>query len=161
MATRNNIGKTLYISAAHPATNDTTGFQALTWTQVESPLTLFQLGSSNAMIDVEHLVAGFTEAVKGQATGNESTATFAIDDSTLGTGQSALKTAANSAGGVLSVKIGTGTGTGGALQTGDDVQYAYGIVHSYLENEITSGTTEGFSVSFRQNDYTVTGTEPV
>lgn len=158
MATKNNIGKTLYISAALPATNDATGFAALTWTKVNGVQSLPQLGVAGANIDVPDLQTGFTSGVKGAMSGNESTATFrkVLSD----TGQALAKTTANSAEGICSVKIVRGTAANQAPQTGDLVQYAQGYLNSYLEIQGDTSTHEGFSTAFKQNDFTVDATNP-
>lgn len=158
MATQNNIGKTLYISAALPATNDATGFEALSWTQVKGVQSLPQLGVSGANIDVPDLQTGFTAGVKGAMSGNESTATFrkVAGD----TGQALAETTANSPQGLCSVKIVRGSGANQAPEAGDPVQYAQGYLNSFLEIQGDTTTHEGFSVSFKQNDFTVDATEP-
>ena len=157
--TANHIGKTIYFAAAAPATNDSTGFEALTWVQVKGAITLPQLGVSHSMVDIPDLQSGFTSAVKGAAQGVESSATFR--DVASDTGQGNVKTASTDQQGIGSIKIVNGSGTDNAPVTGDVVEYAQGVVHSYQPNQAESGGYEGFTVSFRQNDFTVAATEPV
>ncbi len=157
MSTQNQIGKTLFISAALPATNDAAGFDALTFTKVEGAQSLPQLGVSGANIDVPDLQTGFTAGVKGAMSGNESTASFrkvAAD-----TGQALVETTANGAQGLASIKIGRGSGVAEALVVGDPIQYAQGYVNGYLEVQGDVTTHEGFEVSFKQNDFTVDSTQ--
>lgn len=156
--TENHIGKTIYQSSAIPSSNDTTGFEALTWVKVAGVQTLPQLGTTHSMIDVPDLQTGFTSAVKGAAQGVDTTATFRNVASD--TGQDNLKTAAESQAGLMSFKIVDGSGTNNAPETGDAVEYAQGIAHSYQPNQGDDSTYEGFTVGFRQNAATVTGTEP-
>ena len=156
--TANNIGKTLYQASAAPATNNTAGFEALTWVLVSGGISLPQLGVSHSMIDVPDLQTGFTSAVKGAAQGVDTTATFR--DVASDTGQANLETLGVSQGGVGSIKIVTGTGTDNAPVTGDVVEYAQGIIHSFQPNQADNSTFEGFTVGFRQNDFTVAGTQP-
>lgn len=161
MATKNHIGKSLYISAALPATNTasvTTGFGSLSWTQVAGIQSLPQLGVTGANIDVPDLLTGFTAGVKGAMSGNESTITARKVDSD--TGQALVKTTADSAQGLVSVKIVRGSGTAGAPQTGDPVQYAQGYLNGYMEIQGDTTTHEGFQVNFKQNDFTVESTQP-
>lgn len=160
--TRNHIGKTLYVAQALPATNDNTGFEALTWVQVKGLQVLPQLGVSHADIEVPDLSTGFTSTLKGAATGVESTMAFrmvASDD-----GQEDVKEQAEDGQGLMSIKIVTGSGTddgdGPAPATGDPVQYAQGICKNYQEIQGDTTNHEGFSVAFRQNDFTVDSTEP-
>lgn len=158
MATRTNIGKSLYVSAALPATNNAAGFEALAWTEVEGVQSLPQLGFTHAIIDIPDLKSGRTEAAKGSGSGTDASMSFRMVDADAG--QALLKTASDSPTGVMSIKIGTGSGTANALATGDPVQYAQGFVHSYLEIQGDSTTHEGFTASFRQNDLTIIDDQP-
>lgn len=157
--TDNHIGKTIYVAKAHPATNDTTGFEAITWVKANGLITLPQLGVSHSMTDIPDLQTGFTSAVKGAAQGVDTTMTFRNVDGD--TGQADLKSQAEDKDGVLSIKIVKGSGTDNAPVAGDPVEYAQGIAHSYQPNQGDNSSYEGFQVGFRQNDFTVTGTQPV
>ena len=160
MATRNNIGKTIYFSATLPATNNAAGFEALTWLEIEYPQTLPQFGVTHAAIDVPDLKSGFTKGGKGAATGVDSQGSHRIEASALATNQATFRALCDSAGGAVALKIGTGSGTDAALVSGDPVEYAQGFVHSYQENQATNDSFEGFVYSFRQNELTVKDTEP-
>ncbi|MBR9841434.1 MAG: hypothetical protein GYB50_26810 [Rhodobacteraceae bacterium] len=153
-----HIGATLYISTTLPATNDAAGFEALTWLQVNGLIQEPQLGKTDAMIDVPSLTTGFTTAVKGAGTGMDTQAQFS--DVASDAGQAALIAAAKAYPGSLAVKVGYGTGTANALQTGDDVVYAQGIAHSHQRNQGTTTSYKGFQVGFRQNAVAVEATEP-
>jgi hypothetical protein len=158
--TGSHIGKTIYGASALPATNDAAGFEALTWVKLNGWQTLPQLGVSHSNIDVPDGQTGFTKGIKGAGTGNDSTMTFRdVDDDT---GQGNVRTAANAGGdsGVFSVKIVKGSGTANAPVAGDPVQYAQGYLHSYVEIQGDTTTHEGFSVNFKQNDYTIDADEP-
>lgn len=157
--TGSHIGKTIYIAAALPATNNAAGFAALTWTKVNGVQTLPQLGISHNNIDVSDLETGISKGLKGAGAGNDSTATFRqIDDDA---GQELVRTLADAGGdaGSASIKIVKGSGTDHAPTTGDPVQYAQGYVHSFVEVQGDDSSHEGFSVNFKQNDVTVKGTE--
>lgn len=156
--TKNHIGKTIYFASALPATNDDTGFEALTWVKVSGIQQLPQLGVTHAMIDVPDLQTGLTTGVKGAATGQDTQMSFRRVASD--TGQGNIETAALSAEGLGSLKIVRGSGTAQAPATGDPVQYAQGIVHSYMEIQGDGTTHEGFMVSFRQNGLTVDAVNP-
>jgi len=156
--TANNIGGTIYHSTAAPASNNKAGFEALTWVLVSGGQTLPQLGVSHSMIDVPDLQTGFTSAVKGAAQGVDTTATFR--DVPADAGQAAIKLAAGSQGGVGAIKIVDGTGTNNAPVTGDVVQYAQGILHSFVPNPKDNSSFKGFTVGFRQNAATVDDVEP-
>lgn len=160
MAPKTNIGKTVYFSPALPDTNDAAGFEALTWTKVEHPIQAPQFKVSHSNTDVPNLETGFTEGVKGAASGADTETSYAIHDDTLTTGQTALKTAADDDDGFGSFKVVRGSGVNKAPVAGDPVQYALGYVHSYSEEQPTNSSYAGFSVNFKQNAPTVTATEP-
>lgn len=160
--TRNNLGKTLFVAQALPATNDDAGFEALTWVQVKGLQVLPQLGISHADIEVPDLATGFTKTLKGAASGVESTMAFrnVANDA----GQEDVEEQAVDAQGLISVKIVTGsgadTGDGPAPAAGDPVQYAQGTCKNYQEIQGDTTSHEGFTVAFRQNDFTVNAVEP-
>lgn len=156
--TDNHIGKTIYVASALPATNDDSGFEALTWVKANGVQILPQLGVSHSMTDVTDLQTGFTSGIKGAGQGVDTSMQFR--DVASDTGQANLRTAADDADGVLSIKIVEGSGAAQAPATGDPVEYALGIAHSYQKNPGEVGSHKGFTVSFRQNDFTVEGTEP-
>lgn len=160
MSTRSHIGKTLWVAQAAPATNDASGFAALTWVKVNGVQVLPQVGISHANIDVPDLETGFTRGVKGAGTGNDSTATFRLVASD--TGQTNIRNLANAngTGAIGSIRITRGTGVGGAPATGNELQYATGYFHSYVENQGDDSSHEGFSVNFKQNGATVDATFP-
>lgn len=157
--TGSHIGKTVWLVAAVPATNDASGFEALAFTvQVKGYQSGLSLGVSHANIDVPDVQTGFTEGLKGAATGDESTLVFRAVASDAG--QALAKTLANSPNGLCSIKIGKGSGSDQALETGDPVQYAHGYLSDYKYLEATNTSHEGFSVKFKQNGFTVDATQP-
>jgi hypothetical protein len=161
--TRSHIGKTLWVAMAAPATNDASGFAALTWVKVNGVQVLPQVGITHANIDVPDLETGFTRGVKGAGTGNDSVATFRLVAGD--TGQTNVRNLANAGSvsaqaGVGSIRITRGTGTGGAPTAGNEVQYVTGYFHSYVENQGDDSSHEGFSVNFKQNGATVDATFP-
>lgn len=158
MTTRNHIGKSIFIATALPSTNDTTGFEALTWVEINGAQSLPQLGITHATIDAPDLKSGFTKGIKGAGSGVDTQMSFR--DVPSDTGQTNVETTANSASGACSLKIATGSGTDNAVQTGDPVEYAQGYLHSFAPIQPDTTTHEGFTVGFRQNEPTVKGTEP-
>ena len=155
--TKTHIGKQVFAAAGIPATNDDTGFEALTWVRVNGFVGGFQLGFAANNVDIPDLAEGITLGAKGMRSGNDSTASFRNVASD--TGQTNVKGYANDASSAHSVKI-ISAGVSVAAATGDAVQYAQGYFHSFLENEIEEGGYEGFSVNFKQNAAAVNGTEP-
>jgi len=162
MATNNDIGKRIYVAAGVPATNNAAGFEALTWVRARYHQTLPQLGITHSDIDVEDMETGFTKGVKGAAQGVTTQITFRIENTDRDDpGQIIVKTQSQDEEGTISVKIVDGTGADNAPQAGDLVQYAQGYLKDYQPNQGTVTSHEGFSASFRQNDFTVEAVEPV
>ena len=155
--TETHLGKQVFAATGIPATNDTSGFEALTWVRVNGFVGGFQLGFSANNVDIPDIASGITLGAKGMRSGNDSTASFRNVASD--TGQTNVKGYADDATSAHSVKI-ISAGAGVAAATGDPVQYAQGYFHSFLENEIAEGGYEGFSVNFKQNAAAVNGTEP-
>mgnify|MGYP001795679524 FL=1 len=161
MATKNDIGKRIYVVAGVPATNDTAGFEALTWVWARYHVTLPQLGITHNEIEIPDMEQGFNQIVKGAATGVTTTMSFRVDDDDrANAGQVIAKGQAIDEDGIISIKIVDGSGADGAPATGDLVQYAQGIVHSFQPNQGTTDSYEGFQITFRQNQRTVEATEP-
>lgn len=161
MATKSNIGKTLYYALDLPAANTAAAFDALTWVKAPGMVQGPQFGVTHSNIDVPDLETGFTAGVKGAGAGQDSQMTFRTDDddAAIIAAQTALMTAAQSPQGQISFKLVRGTGANNAIVAGDVAQCAQGYLHSYTENEISDSTYEGYSVNFRQNAPTVKLTE--
>lgn len=160
--TANFIGQTMYVAQALPATNDDTGFEALTWVQVKGIQTLPVFGVTHNGIDVPDLATGFTQSVKGAAAGRDST--FSFRRIAADAGQIDVAEQAADDDGLGSIKLVTGSGTdsgdGPAATSGDRVVYAQGYFHSLEPNQGTDSSFEGSSCSFRQNAVEVEATEP-
>ena len=155
--TKTHLGKQVFISTGVPATNDDTGFEAMTWVRINGFVGGLQLGFTANNVDIPDIAEGITLGAKGMRSGNDSTASFRNVASD--TGQTNVKGYANDASSAHSVKI-ISAGVSVDAVAGDAVQYAQGYFHSFLENEIAEGGYEGFAVNFRQNAATVNGTEP-
>jgi hypothetical protein len=155
--TKTHIGKQVFAAAGIPATNDDTGFEALTWVRVNGFVGGLQLGFEANNVDIPDLAEGVTLGAKGMRSGNDSTASFRNVASD--TGQTNVKGYANDTSSAHSVKV-VSADAGVAAEAGDAVQYAQGYFHSLLEKEIAEGGYEGFDVNFKQNAATVNGTEP-
>ena len=155
--TKTHLGKQVFAAAGIPATNDDTGFEALTWVRVNGFVGGLQLGFEANNVDIPDLAEGVTLGAKGMRSGNDSTASFRNVASD--TGQTNVKGYANDTSSAHSVKV-VSANAGVAAEAGDAVQYAQGYFHSLLEKEIAEGGYEGFDVKFKQNASTVNGTEP-
>lgn len=152
--------KAIFVTAGVPATNDAAGFEALSWTRVEHPVTGPSFGLTHANIDIPNLETGFTEGAKGAGSGQDSTMSFA--NVTGDAGQALLKTLAEAGGasGYGSIKIARILVAEGDPATGAAVQYATGYFHSYTENAADTTSYEGFSANFKQNAPAINATEP-
>lgn len=155
-----HLGATVYHSPDLPATNDAAGFNTLTWVLVKGPSQYPQFGITNALIDIPDAAIGFTQAAKGAGTGQESTMQFREIPGDAG--QIAIKANADAVGpagsGALKVVFGSGAQTaegGNAEVTGDQIQFAQGVLHSNIDMQGGTDTYRGFDISFRQNDRTV------
>ena len=157
MSTRTHIGKQVFIATEIPATNDDTGFEALSWVRVNGFTGGLQLGFEAENIDIPDIASGITLGAKGMRTGAESEMSFRriTDDA----GQISLKAQAEGGASAGSVKV-ISAGVDTPAAPGDRVQYAQGYFHSFMEMEISEDGYEGFTVSFKQNRPTVDDVEP-
>ena len=155
--TKTHLGKQVFSSTGVPATNDDTGFEALSWVRVNGFVGGLQLGFASNNVDIPDIAEGITLGAKGMRSGNDSTASFRNVASD--TGQTNVKGYANDTSSAHSVKV-VSADAGVAAEAGDAVQYAQGYFHSLLEKEIAEGGYEGFDVNFKQNAVTVNGAEP-
>lgn len=156
--TRSFIGLTMFVADELPATNDSAGFEALTWIPVKGLVTGPALGVTHSAVEIPDLQTGFGLAVKGMGQGIESSLVCrAIANDP---GQAKLKELAEAGRGEASIKVGWGSAAGQALDDGDPVKYAQGFLHSYRENAATGDSYEGFEVTFRQNAAHVNAVEP-
>jgi hypothetical protein len=162
MTTSNQIGLTLYGVAGVPATNNTAGFEALTFAQLKGTQLLPSFGVTHGNIDVSDLGTGFTSGVKGPGTGNDTTFTF--HGTGADAGMAAAIVAANGQDGLFSLKIvrgsGTDTGDGPAPVSGDVVSYAQGYLHTFALNPKDDSSFEGGTINFKQNDVTINDVQP-
>ena len=155
MSVDNHINKAFYVASAHPATDNVAGFAALTWIEVEGLQILPQLGRTHAINHISDLKAGEKIPNKGAAQGQDSTATFYTVAGDAG--QTALKTICDDADGIMSIRIVQLSGPDAAPGTGDAVEYAKGVGHSFLPNQGDDSNEDGFTVGFAQHGPTVTG----
>lgn len=156
----NYIGDVVYIAKnALPATNDDTGFEALSWVKVAGVQTNPKFGLTHSIIEVEDLESGWTKGEKGAGQGTETEMAFRTIAGD--TGQADALEVSEDAEGLCSVKVvRKASGTGGTVAPGDTVEYAQGIMHSYVPTDRNVSSFEGFTVSFRQNEPTVFSVEP-
>lgn len=155
---KSHIGKTCYVASALPATNDATGFEALTWVKVNGFQSHGSLGMTRDNIDSPNLQTGIRHGLKGAGSGRE--VPFVFFDVDGDTGQGNLKTLAADAEGLCSVKIVHGSGINQAPVEGDPVEYAQGYIKDIEPREANDSTDAGFTANFKQNAATVVATQP-
>jgi hypothetical protein len=153
------------VATAIPATNNAAGFEALTWVDVKGLQTAPQLGSDHETVTSPNVTTGRNTVLKGAVTGTSSTSTVARLEGDAGQGNVKTLAEAMGEGSYGSVKLVRPTGARGAdgvpaIETGDRVQYAFGMFSAYVENQASSDSEDGFSFNFQQNGDTVTATEP-
>jgi hypothetical protein len=157
MTTRTHIGKQIWVATALPATNDDSGFEALSWVRVNGFTGGLQLGFESENVEIPDIGSGITLGAKGMRTGADSEMSFRRVDND--TGQGNLKTAADGSSSAGSVKV-ISAAADSTASPGDRVQYAQGYFHSFMEMEIEEDGYEGFTVNFKQNRPTVEAVEP-
>lgn len=147
-----HIGKIVSVAAGAPATFDKAGYEALTWLVVANPIVAPSPGWETALIDVPNLTTGITKGDKGASVGRVTE--MAFEEKLADTGQIALRGyAAPSYVSEVSVKIVDPTGTNTHV-------YMTGIMSNLADNEATTESYKGFTVSFRQNYDHVRTTPP-
>ncbi len=149
----NYIGTIVSVAPGIPATFNKAGYEALTWTVVNglvaAPIPAFE----TATIDVPDLATGITKREKGASVGRETEMAFR-DIGTADTGQTNVQTyAAPTYGAEVSVKV-------VRPGTGNTHTYMSGIMYSLMQNEGTTETFRGFTVTFSQNYAAVEATAP-
>lgn len=147
-----HIGKIVSVAAGVPATFDKAGYEALTWVVVANPIVAPSPGWETALIDVPNLTTGITKGDKGASVGRVTE--MAFEEKLSDAGQTALRGyAAPGYVSEVSVKVLEPTGT-------SPVVYMSGIMSNLMDNEATTETYKGFTVSFRQNYDHVRTTAP-
>lgn len=147
-----HIGKIVSVAAGIPATFDKAGYEALTWVVVANPIVAPIPAWETAMIDVPNLTTGITKGDKGASMGRVSE--MAFEEKLADTGQVNLRQYAGpSYVSEISIRVVEPTGTNNHV-------YMSGIASNLAENEATTETYKGFTVSFRQNYESVRATAP-
>lgn len=149
----NYIGSIVSVAPAVPASFTKAGYEALTWTVVNglivAPIPAFE----TATIDVPDLTTGITKREKGASVGRETEMSFR-DTGVADTGQTNIRTyAAPGYGTEVSVRV-------VRPGTGNTHTYMSGIMYSLMDNEGTTESYRGFTVTFSQNYDAVITTAP-
>ena len=108
MAVYASAGTCLSVSAAAPATHDTAGFAALTWTTVGELETVGDLGTSHAAVTFANLCTGKTDTLKGAEEPTQIEIMTALDRDDAG--QALMTTARQSLTAIYSFRVTEGNG---------------------------------------------------
>ena len=84
MGAQESIGTTLAVSAAAPATFDTAGFDALTWTEVGEVTEIPEYGGQAATVEHTPLKTGITQKLHGAINNGTLNVPMALDKSDAG-----------------------------------------------------------------------------
>jgi hypothetical protein len=103
MAVNSSLGTCLSVSVAAPATHNSTGFAALTYTQVGEIESIGDVTQTRAAITFKNLCTGKTSSLKGSEEGVNVAVTVALDRDDAG--QALMSTAYASNTQILSIRI--------------------------------------------------------
>lgn len=144
MADISNVGVAVAVVAATPATIDSTGFAALSWTATVGELSMWgAIGDTSASIDIPR-ISGRTTHVNGAVDGGS--IAFAFQYEVADAGQVILRANANGAT-TISVRV---------THSDGKITYSHGKVANLVYNEITPTTNKGMKGVFLVNSATVT-----
>lgn len=145
MADISYIGATFAIVAATPATYDSAGYAALTWTaSVGEVVSWGPTGDVHEDIAVTEVSTGRTKHINGAKDGG------AIDFT--------IKYAVSDAGQVI-MRTNNGTNTAVSVRITDPdgkIEYSTGIIANLRQMERTAGQYKGFTGQYRVNSVVVT-----
>lgn len=138
-----NIGTRVYISLSKPATEDITGYAALTWTEIGGLSSWPATGTKSETLSQPDLADGFNRKAHGAKDGGGGTAQCRVIEADAG--QQACETAADTEADV-SFKVVRKTGR---------IEYSYGIINGVTTNESSTNNVYGLSIDFGISSKTV------
>ena len=150
---KNDIGTTIAIATGVPATIDSSGFGAMTYSDEIPALTsIGAVGDTNETTTEPDMVTGRNRTIKGAVTGD--TVPFAIplrrDGNALHPVMAAFKAAAQAQGGEYSIRITDADGS---------IQYIAGPVMNWKNTERSTTSYAGFTFDVALN-YNVVDVDP-
>lgn len=122
-----NIGTKLYLSADAPASEDSTGYGALSWTQVKGVATVPELGPSASLVSQADLEDGVVRKAQGEVDYGGGAVNYRVINSDAG--QDLVKTAFDSQS-IYSAKVERSTGL---------IEYCQVIIMGYRTAESSTG----------------------
>ena len=132
-----NIGTTISVSAAQPATQDSAGYAALTYTEVTGVASIPEIGPASAIVSQADLKDGIVRKAHGEI--DNGGGTLQMREVAADTGQGLLKTA-QSGQTTISCKVTRANGK---------IEYFQAIVASYRKSEAGTGNFAGISVDLQ------------
>ena len=132
-----NIGTTINVVAALPATEDSAGYSALTYTEVTGVASIPETGPASAIVSQADLKDGTVRKAHGEV--DFGGGTLQMREVAGDAGQGILKTAQSSQS-TISCKIARANGK---------VEYFQAIVASYRKSEAGTGNFAGISVDLQ------------
>jgi len=135
----NYIGSTFSLVAGVPATEDQSGYEALTFVEVGKVVTIGEIGDTHEDISSNLLKVGRVEHDNGAADGGE--VAIVIEDGGADAGQALVKGGSGSTT-IYSCKI---------SDTDGKDYYFQGILSNYRHRERSTSVRKGFSFAARVN----------
>jgi len=139
------IGTTISVVAATPATEDDTGYSALSWTEIGKVVSLSELGDTVEDIAFNLLKGGRTKHVNGTKDVGDITGTYEYDSADAGQ---------------VILRSGAGSNTVHSLKVEDtdgNIKYLQGVVADVRDYERVANQYKGQTFIFRgQSGFTET-----
>ena len=132
-----NIGTTISVSASQPATENSTGYAALTYTEVTGVASIPEIGPASSIVSQADLKDGIVRKAHGEI--DNGGGTLQMREVASDAGQGMLKTA-QSGQTTISCKVARAGGT---------IEYFQAIVASYRKSEAGTGNFAGISVDLQ------------
>lgn len=137
--TLTNIGSELYVSTSAPATEDQSGYEALTWIEVLGVASIGEIGASHSMLNHTDLKTGNVQKAHGDKNNGDPAIQYRVIEADAG--QLALKSALDSLS-ELSFKFVRASGLS---------QYSQGLVSGAPTNEASSANVYAKSSTLALN----------
>jgi hypothetical protein len=140
MSASTDIGATLAFASGAPATFDSAGYGAMSFTTVSHLVSLPEIGTSDATIAAPDLTSGYTQTLKGASTGKAGTV-MVRDEGDSDAGQAAVQTASAT----------TAENSFKLTYANGSIIYITGPVMNWKRNAATDTSYAGFSFDIFNN----------
>lgn len=133
----NQLGTELAISAAAPATQNTAGFEALTWAVVGGVLNIPRSGDASETITADVLAEGRRQLANGTLVGTEMTIPYLLDTADAGQVIIAANVNSNT---LCSIRV---------TDASSNIYYQTGYIGSMMEGDRSTGSARQRDFVFR------------